>query len=63
MIHSGDELCKDYSHLCNIMSARTCMIPINANHCKRSCGLCYDDKLPGLPPSHLPGKPLHTYLL
>ena len=52
------------------ISAKNCMMPVHADVCKRTCGLCNDKQLPlpsvqlplGLPPLPLPlnGKQLHT---
>ena len=35
------------------ISAKGCMIPIQADACKRTCGLCNNNQLP-LPPQPLP---------
>ena len=39
-----DRPCKDDSHLC--MTISSCIMPILADVCKRTCGLCNDDELP-----------------
>ena len=67
--------CKDYSPHCKSVSASSCRMPIQADVCKRSCGLCNGKQLPGFPkplplplPSPIPlphplplrGKRLHT---
>jgi len=41
--------CKDYSHRCISISASSCRVPIEANLCKRSCGLCNGVQPPGFP--------------
>ena len=41
--------CKDYSHRCTSISASSCRVPIEANLCKRSCGLCNGVQPPGFP--------------
>ena len=53
------------------ISPKNCMMPVHADVCKRTCGLCNDKQLPlpsvqlplGLPPLPLPlnGKQLHTW--
>ena len=47
MDHLQKSPCKDDSHLC--MTISSCMMPILADVCKRTCGLCNDNQLP-LPP-------------
>ena len=58
-MHSGDVFCKDDSHHCMTISVKSCMMPILAKVCKRSCGLCNNNQLPGFPPlpTQLPGFP------
>ena len=64
MMNLEDLHCKDYSHHCMSISARGCRMPIQADVCKRSCGLCNGEQLHGFPtyPLHLPGKQLNTSL-
>ena len=60
-----DMHCKDKSGRCMTISVNSCKMPILAEVCKRSCGLCNGGQLQVLPPFpfHLQGKPLHTTLL
>ena len=44
MDHLQKRPCKDDSHLC--MTISSCMMPILADVCKRTCGLCNDNQLP-----------------
>ena len=48
-----DVHCKDNSPRCTTMPAKYCNVPIEADFCRRSCGLCYANH--GLPPLHLRG--------
>ena len=58
-MHPRDVFCKDYSHRCVTISVNNCTMPILADVCKRSCGLCNNNQLPGFPPlpTQLPGVP------
>ena len=54
MAHLRNRPCKDDSHLCMTILAIQCRtMPILADVCKRTCGLCNNNQLP-LPPQQPP---------
>jgi len=57
MAHLSSVPCKDDSHHCTTVSARSCMEPLQADVCKRTCGLCINNPLP-LPSQPIPPFPL-----
>ena len=60
-MHPRDVFCKDYSHRCVTISVNNCTMPILADVCKRTCGLCNINQYPGFPPSNLTGKLFYKF--
>ena len=57
MTHLSNMPCKDDSRYCTTISARSCTQPLQADVCKRTCGLCNNNPLP-LPSQPIPPFPL-----
>ena len=64
MTNSSNRSCQDYSPHCMTILAKSCKMPLQADVCKSTCGLCNDNHLPlpsqPRPPLPLKGKQLDT---
>lgn len=55
--NSSNRSCQDYSPHCVTILAKSCKMPLQADVCKSTCGLCNDNQLP-LPSQPRPPLPL-----